>query len=146
MNAIRRINKIQDSPITNRDILSALFKTCGGRVSDMPDEVEGSRAHHGRWELFDPELVNGDADDLSEPWDIVYEMHNAPDMTDCVKLRYRYVHCPVDIFPSFPRIRCKGVFALCDRSVNAYEIREKDLVFIGDSVEEFEQPHNPQPR
>jgi len=130
MNAIRTIKRPKVNSPTTRDLILALLTVFGAHVSSMPDEIKGQDIYHDRWELFDPAKVRQD-DELPSPWHKVYEMHMRPDMGDCRKLRYRYVHCPKKIYPGYPKIPCRGIFCLCDPSIRSDRLSEADLIFIG---------------
>lgn len=126
--------RIIKRPALNRptaaDLLSALLVEFGCKASGY-DTPLGQETYHDRWELFDPELVR-EGDELDAPWDMVYARHMQPNMRDCRELRYRYVHCPVKIFPQYPHFPCRGIFVLCSRSTRSDRLNEGDLIFIGD--------------
>lgn len=135
-NGVKVIRPITDSRITQRDLLFALFKDLGGcSVSNMPDEVEGNKSYSDNWEYFNPTEVE-DATVLPEYWRIVYNLHNRKDMKDCRDLHYRYIHCPIDIMPRYPRVPCKGIFCLCNNNIKWNAITSEDLIHIGNEFED----------
>ena len=132
MDCIKEIKPIESDTVVMRDLLFALIKECGARVSSMPDEIEGQTVYSDRYELFDPEKVRTvDIPNLPEPWNQAYAIHMRPDMRDCRTLRYRYIHVPEKILANYPRLPCKGIFGLTERRVRANQIKAKDLIFIG---------------
>jgi len=132
MECVKKIKVKQDIP-TVRDMVMALLVDAGCHVSSMPSEVEGNVSFTSEWELFDPEKVRKDnVDDLPPHWRMVYDMHMRPGMGDCRELRYRYVHAPEDIFPSYPKVFCRGIFCLDSRKVRSDRISSRNLIHIGD--------------
>lgn len=129
-NGITIIKPIKDSQISTSDLRRALLKDLGCSISGMPNEVEGNIAYSNKWEYFNPRKVT-DPEALPEHWKMVFDFHNKPEMRDCRELKYRYVHCPTEILPQYPRVDCKGIFGLCDNSVRWNKIAAYDLIHIG---------------
>ena len=129
-NGVVIIKQIKLTLPTKRDILCAMLSMAGCKVSSIPNKVEGNESYSDEWEYFNPERVE-EPSVLPEHWKMVYEFHNQPDMRDCRELRYRYVHCPEEILPQYPRVPCKGIFCLVDRWVRWNSIQEKNLIHIG---------------
>ena len=133
MKAIKEIKPIKDKDVAREDIL-ALLEYLGVSCSGYSEEdTKGSMAYSDRWELFDPEKVRK-GDELPPPWDVVFEIHNRPEMRDCRDLRYRYVHAPQEILCRYPHLPVKGVFVLDSRKVRSDRIKGEDLIFIGNEL------------
>lgn len=135
MNCIKIIQRPKASLPSKQDLIFALMTELGAKVSSMPRHITGQKTYHDRWELFNPAKVRK-YDILPEPWNKIYEMHMRKDMKDCRDLKYRYVHAPVEILPQYPRVPCKGVFCLSDRTIRSDRLKESDLIFIGNEVED----------
>ena len=120
--------------LTRTDFLLGSFDMCGCSVSSMPKNYK-SKVYTDKWEFLDPEQVK-DESMLPEYWRKILALHNAPDRKDCVTLRYRYVHIPVDVLPQYPRVPCKGIFVITDREKQIYELTSDDIIHIG--IEEVE--------
>lgn len=116
-----------------RDWFDLAFKSLGASVSGMPDNYE-SHIETNKTELFDPEMVEQPCN-LPLYWLKVYRKHNEPEMRDCVRLRYRYVHVPFDIVPQYPRVPCKGIFCLDSHKVRFDQITIKDLIHVGNEFQ-----------
>jgi hypothetical protein len=134
VNGITIIDPIIHKEVSTRDILLHCLSCAGATVSSIPkDELKGQETFSKQYELFDPEKVN-EKDNLPPHWYEVYEMHNRPEMKDCRDLCYRYVHCPEEIYPYYPKVLCKGIFCLTNRNIKLNKIHEDDLTFIGDEI------------
>ena len=129
INGIREIEPFSIGNITNIDIFLGLFDLAGCSVSSMPRDYK-SFAYSNKWELFDPRKVRN-FEHLPEYWKKVFIEHYKPERKDCVDLKYRYVHIPVDILPQYPRVPCKGIFVLTNNSIKDNEIKADDLIHIG---------------
>jgi len=134
MSPIEKLQPFDSDDITTRDMLGALLSDVGCSVSNMPRKTE-CVVYTNKWEYFDPDKVE-DIEDLPEYWEMVYEMHNRPEMGDCRSLHYKYVHIPVEIICQYPRVPVKGMFCLSynvDKKPD--EIRASDLIWIGNEFE-----------
>jgi len=134
INGITKIKPFDMGEITGMDFWSAMMKDCGCSVSSMPDMGE-TKPYTNNWEYFNPERVEY-PERLPDYWGKVYELHNKPEMGDCVRFRYRYVHVPIKIMCRYPRIPVCGVFVLDNNNVKYNAIKANDLIWIGDEIEE----------
>ena len=134
-NGLKIIKPFNTVPtLTRTDILLGLFDACGAKVSSMPRNYT-SMSYSDKWEFLDPEQVK-DESMLPEYWRKILALHNASDRKDCVTLRYRYIHVPVEILPQYPRVLCKGIFVITDRSKEIEDLTPDDLIHIGNEIEE----------
>lgn len=133
-NGITIIKPFDTGKITSMDFWSAMMKDCGCSVSHMPD-IEESKFYSPNWEYFNPERVE-EPEDLPDYWKQVFDLHNKPEMGDCVRFRYRYVHVPIKIMCRYPRIPVRGIFVLDNENVKYNQITADDLIWIGNEIEE----------
>jgi len=133
VNGIASIPPLAFQGLTEETLILAMFDTLGCSVSSMPRNYE-SKVYSDKWEVFDPEKVTN-VDALPPHWKEVYKLHTAPDRTDCVLYRYRYVHTPRDILPQYPRVPCKGIFCISDDKIDINKLTERDLIHVGNEVE-----------
>ena len=122
--------------LVRSDFLLGILDAVGCSISSMPRNYT-SMSYSDKWEFLDPELVE-DESLLPEYWRKILALHNAPDRRDCVVLRYRYIHVPVEILPQYPRVPCKGIFVITDNSKKVEELTMDDLIHIGNEIEEDE--------
>lgn len=132
-NGIREI-KVKRGEIAKSDLFLMALSSLGCSVSSMPSNYKSEKVCN-KTELFDPEKVEF-PEDLPEYWKNIWNLHNEPKRYDCIRFRYRYVHVPYKILPSYPRVPCEGVFGLTSRKVKWNQITENDLVHLGSSTEE----------
>jgi len=134
-NGVKRIKlKSKDVILSSDDIFSLLLSSLGASVSNMPKNYQSS-ALSDKLELFDPEKVVS-PELLPLHWKKVWKKHNEPDRIACIRFRYRYVHVPFDILPQYPRVPCKGIFALTSRKVLWNKIEPSDLIHLGGEFDE----------
>lgn len=128
-NGVLTIDKVKQENIKKSDVLLDLFSLFGARVSSMPN-TNCKIKLIDRLELFDPIKVTN-KDSIIYPWYLVYERHNQKDMKDCRDLKYRYLHVPFEIIPSYPKVPCSGIFCITDNTLNCNKISSNDLIWIG---------------
>jgi hypothetical protein len=134
MNGITYIDPIETSEITNQDLIFALLvDICGVHISSIPNSIEGNISYTNDWEYFDPKEVES-PELLPDHWAKVYEMHNRPEMHDCILLDYKYIHSPTEILPRYPRVSCKGIFCISSNK-SLTEITGDDLIHIGNEID-----------
>jgi len=132
--AVIKLKPFNTGKATERDLILGLLALSGCRVSSMPD-LEKSTVYSSNWEYFDPDKVT-DIDKLPDYWQMVYEMHNRPEMKDCRDLHYKYVHVPVEILAEYPRIPTRGIFCLATNTEKKpSEIQAEDLIWIGNEFD-----------
>ena len=98
-------------------------------IKEIKLKSDNNITYTDKCELFDPRKVKYPAN-LPDYWKMVYDNHNKPEMRDCRDLAYRYVYVPFLIMPQHPRVLCKGIFCLTDRSIRSDRIKAEDLVHI----------------
>ncbi len=131
MNGVYEINPLKDANVTEQDVLLGLLSMAGASVGGMSGEP--GKSWCSQWEGFDPEEVK-DPQALPDHWYAVWAKHNAPGMGDCISLRYRYVHAPIDILPSYPKMPCKGMFCLDNREIGWDDITGENLIHIDGEI------------
>lgn len=135
MNGITKRKDVYHGLINEHHLIDALFKDLGFHVSSMPDDYPAELIFTNEIEIFDPEKVNEEKD-LPDYWKRVYQMHNKPNMKDCVDLRYRYIHVPFKIMCQYPSIPCSGIFVI-DRDIDLRKkINPSRLININNELED----------
>ena len=132
--AVIKLKPFDIGKVTKLDLALGMLDMLGCSISSMP-HIKESIAYSNNWEYFDPDKVT-DIDKLPDYWQMVYEMHNRPEMKDCRDLHYKYVHIPVEILAQYPRVPVKGIFCLATNTEKEpNEIQAEDLIWIGNEFD-----------
>lgn len=128
------INPIGSDKISQGDIFGALMSACGARVGDMPDNPDGDKAFTKKWEWFDPiAMTEDDYEDLPEHWQTLVRNQNQ----ECWNLKYKYIHSPVPILCSYPRVPLRGIFGV-DENCTPETVTAKDLIHLAGQFTEYD--------
>lgn len=134
MKCLIEFSVVKSDKVSQADIFGTLLSACGARVGDMPENPDGDKAFTKNWEWFDP-MVMTEADyaELPDHWQAIIRNQNQ----ECWNLGYKYIHAPVPILCSYPRVPVRGIFGV-DINCTPENVKAKDLIHLGGQFTEYD--------